>query len=230
MWLDEGFTLTRLTGTWQGIPQCRRHAGHIHDRSSPSTLLCNSKAWGLVIGDSEFALKLIPALASIVLIPATYVLARRLFTRRIALMAALLAFLSPAYQWYGHELRMYTVVPLLAALSNYSLYVAIQPRKMGASRWLIWIGAVRLVVTHALLLVRPLCGELILSRWYRSTTSKVIAARLCRAFEYGGVGGDWDDYCPCHHGHLQSDFAAHPWAELQQPGDYAAGSGSSRTW
>ncbi|MCL4504747.1 MAG: glycosyltransferase family 39 protein [Chloroflexi bacterium] len=140
LWIDESLTLARLAGTWQEILRNTVIMQGIATTDlHPPLYFVIEKAWGYFAGNSEFALKLVPAFASILLIPATYVLGRRLFSGRVALIAALLALLSPAYQWYGHELRMYTVVPLLAALSNYSLYAALGQKKTSVYWWVTWI-------------------------------------------------------------------------------------------
>lgn len=140
LWIDESLTLSRIIGSWndvfrnivimQGVRTIDLH---------PPLYFAILKATGILLGDSEFTLKLVGAFASILLIPATYVLGRRLFSGRVGLLAAVLACLSPAYQWYGHELRMYTVVALLAALSDYALFAAAQSSKLNVRLWVIWL-------------------------------------------------------------------------------------------
>lgn len=154
MWLDEGFTLMRLNGTWQDVfTNVAIFQGIRTIDLHPPLFFALLKAWGELVGRSEYALKLIPAFASILLIPATYVLGHRLFNKRVALLAALLALLSPAYQYYGHELRMYTLVPLLAALTSYVVYLAVQPRRLRPYIWAAWIvlTAVSLFTHYSLL-------------------------------------------------------------------------------
>ncbi|HEY3289457.1 MAG TPA: glycosyltransferase family 39 protein, partial [Anaerolineae bacterium] len=140
LWIDESLTLSRIIGSWsdvfrnivvmQGVRTIDLH---------PPLYFAILKATGILLGDSEFTLKLVGAFASILLIPATYVLGRRLFSGRVGLLAAVLACFSPAYQWYGHELRMYTVVALLAALSDYALFAAAQSSKLNVRRWVVWL-------------------------------------------------------------------------------------------
>ncbi len=140
LWIDESLTLTRIAGTW---PEVLRNVvvmqGIYTTDLHPPLFFALEKAWQYFAGSSEFALKLIPAFASLLLVPATYALGRRIGSRRVGLIAALLALLSPAYQWYGHELRMYTLVPLLAGLSDYSLIAALGGRKTRAYWWVAWI-------------------------------------------------------------------------------------------
>ncbi len=141
LWIDESLTLSRLIGSWQDIfanvvVMQGVHTIDLH----PPLYFAVLKATGVLLGESEFALKLVGAFASILVVPVTYVLGRRLFSSRVAVFAAAIAFLSPAYQWYGHELRMYTVIPLLAGLSNYFLFRATQTRRLAAGVWALWLG------------------------------------------------------------------------------------------
>lgn len=77
-------------------------------------------------GDSDFVLRFPSVAIATLLVPAAWLLARLLVRRRVLpvgapLWAALLAAVNPFYLWYGHEVRMYTLVPLLALVSSYLL-------------------------------------------------------------------------------------------------------------
>ncbi len=141
MWVDEGITLTRLFGSWQYLFKniVILHGIYTIDLH-PWFFFALTKAWGILSGNTEFTLKLVPAFASILLIPATYTLARRMFSWPIALLAAILALTSPAYQWYGHELRMYPLVALLSCMTSYLVYRGIQQRRKNLTIWAIWLG------------------------------------------------------------------------------------------
>src|SRR5574340_784085 len=79
MWLDEGITLSRLAGSWQQtLGNIVILQGFTTIDLHPPLYFVVVKLWCFVAGDTEYALKLISAFASILLIPATYVLARRL--------------------------------------------------------------------------------------------------------------------------------------------------------
>ncbi|MCL5998731.1 MAG: glycosyltransferase family 39 protein [Chloroflexi bacterium] len=126
MWLDDGLTLERVARPWldvlsgvlyvQGLPRFDDH---------PPVYFLLFKAWVQFAGSTDFAIKSLAGLAGIAIVPSTYVLARRLFGRSTGLIAAFLALSNPAYIWYGQELRMYTLVPGLAALSTYCLFQAL---------------------------------------------------------------------------------------------------------
>lgn len=72
-------------------------------------------------GISEFALRFFSVMANVGTIPLIYALARRWFSKAIALLAALLAALSPFYVWYAQEARPYSLVLFFSTLSVYSL-------------------------------------------------------------------------------------------------------------
>jgi len=79
-------------------------------------------------GQSEFALRF-PSLAfSVLTVPLLYVLGKRLFDRRVGLLAALFGAISPLYLWYSHEARMYTMLTFLGLLSFYSLLKILTPK------------------------------------------------------------------------------------------------------
>ncbi len=77
-------------------------------------------------GQSDLVLRFPSVAAATLLVPAAWTLARLLARRRVlppgaALWAALLAAANPFYLWYGREVRMYTLTPLLALVSSYLL-------------------------------------------------------------------------------------------------------------
>ena len=139
MWLDEGYTLARLAGSWRDIlTNVVYLQGQFTVDFHPPAYFALLKLWVQLAGHGDFALKAMSALLGVLAVPATYVLARRLFGRQVGLLAALFAVLSPPYQWYSQEVRMYSLVPALAALSTYFLFSAIRPRARPAVSWLAW--------------------------------------------------------------------------------------------
>lgn len=97
--------------------------------------------WLRLAGSGPLAARALSAYAGTLIVPTVYVLARRLFAacgedamRAIALLAALLAALSPALVYYAQETRMYGLVTLLAAASVYwSLRFYRAPHSTGAA-------------------------------------------------------------------------------------------------
>jgi len=66
----------------------------------------------LNLGESEFVLRLLPAIFGIAGIPLFFLLARRLVGDRTSVYATLLLAFSPFHVYYAQELRGYTLLPL----------------------------------------------------------------------------------------------------------------------
>jgi mannosyltransferase len=73
--------------------------------------------WVRLWGHSEIALRSLSALAGTLLVFATFLLGRELFSRWVACLAALLAAVSPFQVYYSQEARMYVLVALWSALA-----------------------------------------------------------------------------------------------------------------
>lgn len=71
----------------------------------------------------------------VLFIPAIYLLAKSLFNRTTALVAAILATIWPVLITYSQEYRMYTLVALLCTLSAYFLFEGFK-----TNNWLHWLG------------------------------------------------------------------------------------------
>ncbi|MCI0477399.1 MAG: glycosyltransferase family 39 protein [Anaerolineales bacterium] len=72
-------------------------------------------------GTSEFALRFFSVVTNVATIPLVYALARRWLGKSVALIAALLAALSPFYIWYAQEARPYALVLFWSTLAVYAL-------------------------------------------------------------------------------------------------------------
>jgi len=66
--------------------------------------------WAPIGGESEFALRLPSALFGALVPPLAYLVARRFYGRRVGLIAAALAALSPTLVYYAQEMRMYSLM------------------------------------------------------------------------------------------------------------------------
>ena len=78
--------------------------------------------WIEIFGKSEFALRLLPALLSIIAIPIVYFLGKELFDNKVALFSALVFAVSQANIRFAQTLRMYSLLLIFALLSIYFLY------------------------------------------------------------------------------------------------------------
>jgi len=111
IWYDEGVSLYLAN---LSIPSLIAHtAGDIH----PPLYYILLHLWLTAVGNSQFAAAFFSLFFGILLIPATFLVARRLLGRDVALLAALLITFSPYQLWYSQEIRMYTLGALLGLLS-----------------------------------------------------------------------------------------------------------------
>jgi hypothetical protein len=85
--------------------------------SSPPLFYVVLHFWMRVVGDASWALRLLPALIGVVLVACIAWAGRELISRRAGLWAALFAAVSPIQIFYSKQVRMYSLLPLLALLS-----------------------------------------------------------------------------------------------------------------
>jgi mannosyltransferase len=64
----------------------------------------------------ESLVRLLPAAAGIATIPAIGELGRKLYSRRVGILASAIVALNPFHVWYSREARMYSLIGLLAVL------------------------------------------------------------------------------------------------------------------
>lgn len=129
---DEGFSvrlvrngfmhsLERILAT--GEPSMPLHVG---------TLAASIAMWG----DSEFALRYVSLLASLLCVPLTLHLGRRLFGARTGLWAGALMAASPLMVWYAQDARtMYPLMVLFTLSASVLLWHAVDARGPAAVRW-----------------------------------------------------------------------------------------------
>jgi mannosyltransferase len=151
LWFDEGWSwhLARMPLD----DMARITAG---DRS-PALYYALLHGWLLVAGQSEFAMRLVSALADAAAAACVVALARRLHGN--TLLAGLIYALCPAAIWYAQETRMYALVAALGAGASLALWHWLTHRKapsLAASALLLALAvnshyyAVFLVPGHAL--------------------------------------------------------------------------------
>ena len=140
--------------------------------------------WLPLAGYSEFALRFLSVLPSVLLVTVVYALGRQLFDRRIALIGALLAAINPFYVWHAQDARMYSLLGTMAATSALLMLMAWQ--KGGWLRWTAYIVVTALALyTHYFaaltLLVQNLLviGSLVLAA-HRAIAHRPSIGRLIR--------------------------------------------------
>jgi mannosyltransferase len=74
---------------------------------------------GILSGSSAFNGRILSLIFFVLSIPAMYFLGRRAFGRSVSLFATTLLAVSPFMNWYGSEIRMYSLFTLLTILSQY---------------------------------------------------------------------------------------------------------------
>jgi hypothetical protein len=102
-----------------------------------------------MLGQGELALRAPSIAAGLLLVPALYLTARELYDRRVAVVSAAVAALSPALIWLSGAARPGMLAALLATLSLWAMLRAI--RLSRSSDWLLFASAsIALVATHQL--------------------------------------------------------------------------------
>ena len=97
-----------------------------------------------VTGTGEVGMRVLPALAGTLVVPAVYLGGAIAASRRVALAAAAFAAVNPFLVWYSQEARAYSLVTLLAAVS---LAALLAYDRHGGRRWLAaWTAAVTLML------------------------------------------------------------------------------------
>ena len=91
--------------------------------------------WRQIGGASDFAIRYLSDLLSVLTVAVLWQLARTWFGRRVAGLTALLLAISPFAVWFGQEAKMYALHMLLAALSTLLLI-----RAANRNRWTLWLA------------------------------------------------------------------------------------------
>jgi 4-amino-4-deoxy-L-arabinose transferase-like glycosyltransferase len=163
---DEAATYTRVVGSFRELLAILRYDGF-----AP---LHYELYWGLgkLTTLSPVMMRLIPAIAGTLMIPAMYFLARQVASRRVATLASALACFSSYLLIYSRDAKMYMELWLCAALFVAALLWWMRTGKRIA--WLTWVAAgtamnglhalglcvvgvaVAIVLTHPLLTRRKL--------------------------------------------------------------------------
>ncbi|MBI2865620.1 MAG: glycosyltransferase family 39 protein [Chloroflexi bacterium] len=156
LWFDEGYSLHLAGLDWLSL--VRVTATDIH----PPLYYALLKVWVWLVGNTEFALRYLSLLFGVLMVPANYALASRLFGRRIAGVAAVLAAFSPLYVYYSQELRMYTLLGLssLLALYFFTKALATQQKKYWVA-YVLFMTAALYSHLYAALVFVVLCLALI---------------------------------------------------------------------
>ena len=119
-WIDEAVTITQAQLPF-GAMLADLQATDVHPP------LHSALVWVVVhlLGTDEWVARLPSVLCGTALVPVLYAVARRLFDRRTARVAALLAVPAPFLVWYSQEARMYALFMLAGVLAVWAQQVAL---------------------------------------------------------------------------------------------------------
>ncbi|MBV8086326.1 MAG: glycosyltransferase family 39 protein [Chloroflexi bacterium] len=128
-WLDEGFSAA-LTGGSLGY--ILRQSFTVEPNPPVYFLLLH--LWRFAAGDTEYGIRFLSVLPSVLAGPVTYLVARRLGGRRAGVLAAALMALNPYLVWLAQEARMYSWALLWTVVGAYFLL-----RGLRGGRRLDWV-------------------------------------------------------------------------------------------
>ena len=133
---DEAFTVLN----WVSQPLLDTLRGDIPLADpQPPLAFALFRGWSLLFGTSEFAMRVLPALFSLIGIPAVYALSQRLGSRTWGALAALLWALHPFLIWHAQDTKAYSI---WAAFSGLALWLALRALdKRRPIDWLLYVAA-----------------------------------------------------------------------------------------
>lgn len=141
LWLDEACIanpiVSPLKNSWQNIIDSGNNAAYFY-------LL---KYWAALFGDSEFALRALSVVLSLLAIIVIYKFACRLGGRAAGFWGAFLSAINYFGIFYSIQARHYSLVVLLSALSYYQFYLLLEDKKTKAAIWYIIFTALG-IYTH----------------------------------------------------------------------------------
>jgi len=149
---EKSFTVDEAFSAYKaGQPIPTIIAMSVRDDTQPPLYYVALSLWGQTLGMGDRTLRSLGVIASTLTVAGTYWLARSLGGRNVAILAALLAAISPFQILAAQEARNYSLLGLLTLISWASLLVAVQGGKWG---WIAYIGATILTLfTHYLALL-----------------------------------------------------------------------------
>jgi hypothetical protein len=128
IWFDEAFGAYLIRFDFFDI--AKYTAADVHPPMSYWLL----KLWSMLFGTSELALRSMSVFFGVTAIIIGYLLVKRLFNQKAAVISLIFMALSPMLVRYGQEARMYTLVVTIALAATYVLIIA-----MNSSKRLPWI-------------------------------------------------------------------------------------------
>jgi 4-amino-4-deoxy-L-arabinose transferase-like glycosyltransferase len=155
LWLDEVSTVIEAGRPWSSL-----FLDLFRPFRAYPLYILSMAVWGTLFGTTEVALRLPSAIAGVCSVPLLYALGRRLFGRRVALLAAGFLALSPLAVWYSQEATTYALSLLLTVIAWLLLWDVIE-RPSRRAWWA--LGGITLLAlsVHRLLAVLSIVGQLV---------------------------------------------------------------------
>lgn len=133
-WIDEGYSAWLVRDEMRDPETIREVARftlaslsnsleHIRNDVHPPLYYLLLDVWTLLLGDSEFVLRLPSALLATLSLSAIYALGRQYFNSKTGIIALILLGTSGFYLYYAREARMYSLYLALATLSTWAYYL-----------------------------------------------------------------------------------------------------------
>ena len=143
LWLDEGLSIRLASYPFWDIFKNAAPIDH-----NPPLYLYLLHFWMALFGNSEASARSLSALCNIATLPLLYLLAKRFFSSKVALLSGLFFAISPFQIYYAQESRVYALHAFLALLSIYS-FLRLQ-EDGNFQKWAaLWsLSSIALVYTH----------------------------------------------------------------------------------
>ena len=142
---DESITLYLATVPWARLLELFWSNAPYHEpAANMSGYIAVMHPW-LKLGDSEFLLRLPSVICAALTVPVAYLIARRLFDERVALLTGALLAVNTFLLQYAQEARAYAALVLVVSLCTY-LFI----RATDDGRWRTWVsyGVLGAVATY----------------------------------------------------------------------------------
>lgn len=123
LWFDEGQTEFAASLSPSNVIRLVQSADH------PPLYFLLQHYWGLVFGNSEFALRSLPALFGTLSLPVFYLFAKKILDNSMAVALSMWLFAFSTMQiWYSREARAYEPASFLALVGFYALVLFLEKR------------------------------------------------------------------------------------------------------
>jgi len=197
-WFDESFSLH-----FASMPLPELFGLLIYDVHPPLYLFL-LHVWLDVFGPTLEMARLFSVLLGTLLVPAVFLLGKRVFGYRAALVAGALTAWSPILLFHAGEARMYPLLLLLTALSTWAFLRVLHDREDRKALWLWAAVSALMLMTHITAVIPFLVAAGFVAAFCeRSERKRFLASATLAAtpflvwlgtfvfLRFGGVGSEW---------------------------------------